>query len=145
MAIESVSFPPPPPLIGTPKKHNLSKFCDYHKDRGHNINDCYHLKRQIEEVIASGKLAHLAKDIHRRNQRGGGLRKGHAKVINMVTTERNRKRSHETGFYGMMEEISFSPIPQNSLANELIILEGTIKGYQVRRIYVDGGSLIRQI
>ncbi|GKA70172.1 hypothetical protein Tco_0776236 [Tanacetum coccineum] len=33
-AIESVSFPKPPPLIGTSKKQNLNKFCDYHGDRG---------------------------------------------------------------------------------------------------------------
>ncbi|GKD48121.1 hypothetical protein Tco_1277097 [Tanacetum coccineum] len=61
--MESVSFPEPPPLIGTPEKQNLNKFCDYHRDRGHNTNDCYQLKKQIEEVVASGKLAHLVKDI----------------------------------------------------------------------------------
>ncbi|GKF25822.1 hypothetical protein Tco_0081716 [Tanacetum coccineum] len=32
---KSVSFPEPPPLIGTPEKQNLNKFCDYHGDRGH--------------------------------------------------------------------------------------------------------------
>ncbi|GJU28279.1 reverse transcriptase domain-containing protein [Tanacetum coccineum] len=41
LAMESVSFPEPPPLIGTPEKQNLNKFCDYHGDRGHNTNDCY--------------------------------------------------------------------------------------------------------
>ncbi|GKA98235.1 hypothetical protein Tco_0826172 [Tanacetum coccineum] len=34
-----------------------------HGKRGHNTNDCYQLKKQIEEVVASGKLAHLVKDI----------------------------------------------------------------------------------
>ncbi|GJT23545.1 hypothetical protein Tco_0893482 [Tanacetum coccineum] len=29
LAMESISFPEPPPLIGTPEKHNLSKICDY--------------------------------------------------------------------------------------------------------------------
>ncbi|GJR55812.1 hypothetical protein Tco_1406333 [Tanacetum coccineum] len=48
---------------GTLEKKNLNKFCDYHGDRGHNTNDCYHLKKQIEEVVASGKLTHLVKDI----------------------------------------------------------------------------------
>ncbi|GJS24520.1 hypothetical protein Tco_0453152 [Tanacetum coccineum] len=71
LAMESVSFPDPPPLIGTPEKQNLNKFCDYHRDRGHNTNDCYQLKKQIEEVMASGKLAHLVKDIRRTNQRNG--------------------------------------------------------------------------
>ncbi|GJT60407.1 reverse transcriptase domain-containing protein [Tanacetum coccineum] len=63
LTVESVSFPEPPPLIETPEKQNLNKFCDYHGDRGHNTNDCYHLKKQIEEAMASGKLAHLVKDI----------------------------------------------------------------------------------
>ncbi|GJW11871.1 reverse transcriptase domain-containing protein [Tanacetum coccineum] len=49
LAMESVSFLPPPPLIGTSEKQTMNKFRDYHGDRGHNTNDCYHLKRQIEE------------------------------------------------------------------------------------------------
>ncbi|GKC17956.1 hypothetical protein Tco_1014738 [Tanacetum coccineum] len=34
LAMESISFPEPPPLIGTPEKQNLNMFCDYHGDRG---------------------------------------------------------------------------------------------------------------
>ncbi|GKB89540.1 hypothetical protein Tco_0961812, partial [Tanacetum coccineum] len=71
LTMESVSFPKPLPLIGTPEKQNLDKFCGYHGNRGHNTNDCYQLKKQIEEAVASGKLAHLVKDIRRNNQRNG--------------------------------------------------------------------------
>ncbi|GJV38270.1 hypothetical protein Tco_1410747 [Tanacetum coccineum] len=63
LAMESISFPEPLPLIGTPEKQNLNKFCNYHGDRGYNTNDCYQLKKQIEEAMASKKLAHLVKDI----------------------------------------------------------------------------------
>ncbi|GJW59789.1 reverse transcriptase domain-containing protein [Tanacetum coccineum] len=73
LAMESISFPEPPPLIGTPKKQNLNKFCDYHRDKGHNTNDCYQLKKQIEESVASGKLAHLVKDIRQNSQRNENL------------------------------------------------------------------------
>nr|GFA44835.1 hypothetical protein [Tanacetum cinerariifolium] len=59
LAVESVSFPEPRPLIKIIKKQNLNKFCDYHEDRGHNPSNCYQLKKQIEEAVASGKLAHL--------------------------------------------------------------------------------------
>ncbi|GKE47557.1 hypothetical protein Tco_1478815 [Tanacetum coccineum] len=41
---------------------------------------------------------------------------------------------------GLTEEIAFSVIPQSSLTDAPIILKGTIEGYNVRRIYVDGGS-----
>ncbi|GJX05556.1 hypothetical protein Tco_0191472 [Tanacetum coccineum] len=61
--MDNVNFPPPPLMVGTPEKRNMNKFCDYHQDRGHNTNDCYHLKKQIEEAVASGRLAHLVKDI----------------------------------------------------------------------------------
>ncbi|GKA63714.1 hypothetical protein Tco_0763320, partial [Tanacetum coccineum] len=63
LAMESVSFPEPPTLIGTPEKKNLNKLCDYHGDKGHNTNDCYQLKKQIEEAVASRKLDHLVKDM----------------------------------------------------------------------------------
>ncbi|GJU88307.1 hypothetical protein Tco_1300730 [Tanacetum coccineum] len=63
--MESINVLASLPLIGTLEKQNLNKFCDYHGDRGNNANDCYHLKKQIEEAVASGKLAHLVKDLRR--------------------------------------------------------------------------------
>nr|GEZ52778.1 reverse transcriptase domain-containing protein [Tanacetum cinerariifolium] len=51
--IWGVYFPEPPPLIETPEKQNMNKFCDYHGDRGHNTNDCYQLKNKIKEAVAS--------------------------------------------------------------------------------------------
>ncbi|GJR26639.1 hypothetical protein Tco_1102871 [Tanacetum coccineum] len=140
LGMESVSFPPPPPLIGTSKKKNLNKFCDYHRDRGHNTNDCYNLKKQIEETVASGKLAHLVKDIRKGNQRNRGQGRRNVKVINMVGLGGNRKRSYKTEKPRVTEEITFPPIPWNSLTDAPIILEGTIEGFWVQRIYVDGGS-----
>ncbi|GKE36873.1 reverse transcriptase domain-containing protein [Tanacetum coccineum] len=140
LAIESVSFLKPPPLIGTPEKQNLNKFWDYHGDRGHNTNDCYQLKKKIEEVVALGKLAHLVKDIHQTNQRNGSQGRNSAKVINMIREGGNRKRSFEEGRFGLTDELTFPAIPRNQLMDEPIILEGIIKGNQVRRILVDGGS-----
>ncbi|GKA62747.1 hypothetical protein Tco_0762266 [Tanacetum coccineum] len=109
LAMESISFLEPPPLIGTSEKHNLNKFCDYHGDRGHNTNDCYQLKKQIEEAVASAKLAHLVKDIRRSNHRNGSQGKNDVKLTFLV-------------------------IPRNSLTDEPIILEGMIKGHQVKKV-----------
>ncbi|GJT42042.1 hypothetical protein Tco_1379434 [Tanacetum coccineum] len=76
LAMDNVDFPPPPSMVGTPEKRNMNKFCDYHQDRGHNTNDCYHLKKQIKEAVASGRLAHLVKDIRQGGQKGKGSAKG---------------------------------------------------------------------
>ncbi|GJY22619.1 hypothetical protein Tco_0396277 [Tanacetum coccineum] len=83
LAMESVNFPPPSPLVGTPKKQNMNKFCYYHGNRGNNTNDCYHLKKQIEEVVTSEKLNHLVKYIRQGNQGNGSQGQGGMKVINM--------------------------------------------------------------
>ncbi|GJZ65437.1 hypothetical protein Tco_0622133 [Tanacetum coccineum] len=140
LEMESVNFPHPPPLVETPEKQNLNKFCDYHGDRGHNTNECHHLKKQIEEALALGKLAHLVKDIRRGNQRNESQGRGGVKFINMVGSEGSRKRPYKMEKPGLTEEIAFPAIPPNSLTYAPIILEGTIKGYHVQRIYIDGRS-----
>ncbi|GJS03229.1 hypothetical protein Tco_0319737 [Tanacetum coccineum] len=96
--MDNVNFPPLPLMVGTSEKRNMNKFCDYHQDRGHNMNDCYYLKKQIEEAVASGRLAHLVKDIRQGGQKGKGSAKGKEKVINMAMIEGFRvRRIHVNG------------------------------------------------
>ncbi|GAA0150051.1 hypothetical protein LIER_37052 [Lithospermum erythrorhizon] len=46
-----------PPRYKTPqKKRDISKFCQYHNDHGHDTNDCRHLKIKIEKLIQRGQL-----------------------------------------------------------------------------------------
>nr|GEZ48966.1 reverse transcriptase domain-containing protein [Tanacetum cinerariifolium] len=61
------TFKKPPNMIS--KARDTSKYCEFHQDYGHDTNICRELKNQIEEVVKSGKLAHLIK----------GSRKGKAK------------------------------------------------------------------
>ncbi|GKA73355.1 hypothetical protein Tco_0779657 [Tanacetum coccineum] len=84
LAMESVSFPEPLPLIGTLEKEHVNKFCDYHGDRGHKPNDCYQLKKQIEEAATSRKLAHLV-----RTSAGiiNGIRTKDGTVLSQLTNE----------------------------------------------------------
>ncbi|GJS31301.1 hypothetical protein Tco_0491921 [Tanacetum coccineum] len=49
----------------------------------------------IKEVVASGRLAHLVKDIRQGGQKGKGLAKGKENVINMVRSQGYRKRPYE--------------------------------------------------
>ncbi|GKA38004.1 reverse transcriptase domain-containing protein [Tanacetum coccineum] len=76
LAMDNVNFPPPPLMVRTPEKQNMNKLCDYHQDRGHNTNDCYHVKKQIGEALATGRLAHLVKDIRQGGQKSNGSAKG---------------------------------------------------------------------
>ena len=42
-------------MKGDPNKHNKNKYCRFHKDHGHDTNECYDLKQRIENLIRQGK------------------------------------------------------------------------------------------
>ena len=43
-------------MKGDLSKRNKSKHCHFHHDHGHDIDECYDLKQQIEVLIKQGKL-----------------------------------------------------------------------------------------
>ncbi|XP_074352605.1 uncharacterized protein LOC141691747 [Apium graveolens] len=47
-------------------KKNPDKYCDYHRDKGHNTDECYHLKKLIERMIKDGKLNQFVRDLRDR-------------------------------------------------------------------------------
>ncbi|XP_027178032.1 uncharacterized protein LOC113777197 [Coffea eugenioides] len=46
----------PPEILGTREKRNSSLYCAYHRDVGHETEDCNDLKREIENLIRQGYL-----------------------------------------------------------------------------------------
>ncbi|GJR12087.1 reverse transcriptase domain-containing protein [Tanacetum coccineum] len=138
--MDNVNFPPPPLMVRTPEKRNMNKFCDYHQDRGHNTNESYHLKKQIEEAVDSRRLAHLVKDIRQGGQKSKGSAKGKEKVINMVRSQGYRKRPYEKVKHWMDNAITFPSVPRYQLMNCPVVVVVMIEGFRVRRIHVDGDS-----
>ncbi|KAI3756292.1 hypothetical protein L1987_56112 [Smallanthus sonchifolius] len=60
---EKLRFEPPRPL--NPKSiRDPKRYCDFHKDTGHDTDHCWHLQKQIDIAIQTGKLSHLLKEIH---------------------------------------------------------------------------------
>ena len=43
-------------MKGNPNKCNRNKYCRFHRDHGHNTDECFDLKQQIENLIRQGKL-----------------------------------------------------------------------------------------
>ncbi|GKB96493.1 hypothetical protein Tco_0982630, partial [Tanacetum coccineum] len=110
-----LQLPPPPLLVGTPKKENLDKYCDYHEEKGHYTNDCFQLKKQLEIALESKKLNHLVKDVRQKGGNQGkqvGNSNNNGKIINMVY------------------EMGYAQKPE-------------VEGYLVRRVFVDQGAAVQ--
>ena len=41
----------PEKMKGDPNKRNKNKYCRFHRDHGHDTDECYDLKQQIENLI----------------------------------------------------------------------------------------------
>ncbi|GKC08606.1 hypothetical protein Tco_1000216, partial [Tanacetum coccineum] len=67
LATEKVSktFEQPPCLLGSRCSRDMSKYCHFHEDHGHDTNQCRELRHQIKEAVRSGQLAHLVKGIEK--------------------------------------------------------------------------------
>ena len=51
----------PRPLHSSPNVRDKNKYCRFHKDHGHNTEDCKDLKKQVEEQIRKRKLQKYVK------------------------------------------------------------------------------------
>ena len=46
----------PEKMKGDPNKRNKNKYFHFHRDHGHDTDECYDLKQQIENLIRQGKI-----------------------------------------------------------------------------------------
>ncbi|XP_038978844.1 uncharacterized protein LOC120109168, partial [Phoenix dactylifera] len=49
-------FRPPPPMRDTVARRNPRKYCRFHRDYGHDMEDCFQLRDDIEALIRRGVL-----------------------------------------------------------------------------------------
>ncbi|KAK1361041.1 hypothetical protein POM88_045515 [Heracleum sosnowskyi] len=65
----------PKPMRADMSKRNQNQFCRFHKEVGHDTDDCWQLKVEIEFLIRTGKLNKFTKDGNQGSQRGNYERK----------------------------------------------------------------------
>ncbi|XP_021714868.1 uncharacterized protein LOC110682831 [Chenopodium quinoa] len=53
---DKFEFEKPQPLRGSAQYRNKNKYCHYHKDVGHDTNDCINLKRLLDKLAEKGML-----------------------------------------------------------------------------------------
>ncbi|GJS00908.1 reverse transcriptase domain-containing protein [Tanacetum coccineum] len=73
------SFEPPPKMFGIKRSRDMSKYCHFHEDYGHDTNDCRHLRIQIQEAVNSGQLSYLVKGIKKERTKSSDTPRGESK------------------------------------------------------------------
>ncbi|GKB18664.1 reverse transcriptase domain-containing protein [Tanacetum coccineum] len=62
-ALEKGKFKAPPPMVTPAEKRDPNKYCEFHADTGHSTDECMQLRKQIDEMIKSGKLSQFIKEL----------------------------------------------------------------------------------
>ena len=55
----------PEKMKGDPNKFIRNKYCRFHRDHGHDMDECFDLKQQIENLIKQGKLRNFLGQNHK--------------------------------------------------------------------------------
>nr|GEV47078.1 reverse transcriptase domain-containing protein [Tanacetum cinerariifolium] len=148
LALDKDKFKAPPPMTTPVEKRNNNKFCEFHKEVGHNTDECMHLRRQIEELIKNGKLARVIKELNQGSgkdqpkaaKKGETYKKDKPLAIMMVQPWQRVARQKITKSFFPSPEISFPPLSDEDRTKGPMIIEAEIGGHFIHRIYVDGGS-----
>ncbi|GJZ23929.1 ribonuclease H-like domain-containing protein [Tanacetum coccineum] len=67
-ALEKGKFKAPPPMVTPAEKRDPNKYCEFHADTGHSMDECMQLRKQIDEMIKSGKLSQFIKELKQSNK-----------------------------------------------------------------------------
>ncbi|XP_071906208.1 uncharacterized protein [Coffea arabica] len=117
---------PPRPLGGDKSRRDQGLYCAYHRDVGHDTEDCRHLKKDIEKLIKRG---HLGGDSHTARR--------HNRPPPMGESSSKRLKMYEEIIYGPEDAV---PLASNN--HEAIVIEVITCNYKVKKVYIDNGSAI---
>ncbi|GKB92257.1 reverse transcriptase domain-containing protein [Tanacetum coccineum] len=88
-ALKKGKFKAPPPMVTPAEKGDPNKYCEIHADTGHNTDECMQLRKQIDEMIKSGKLSQFIKELKQNDKpkipkKGETVRKDKPLAILMI-------------------------------------------------------------
>ena len=148
-----------------PNKYNKNKYCHFHRDHGHDTDECYDLKQQIENLIRQGKLRHFVGRDHKYEKLKGKIKEssrplfGEIRVIIGGTSTRLSSKSKKT-YLKVVQNVQLSgrsPRTRETdklaisftdeeaerihyLHDDAIVITLLIADYMTRRVLVDNGS-----
>ena len=156
MEIEGEGYlPKPTRLRGPLAKRNMKKYCRYHRDYGHDTEECYQLKDEIEALIRRGHLRRYVRgpvprsEVAIPEQVATGAEHDNqptAGVIHMISTGLGSKGTPPPSpkrVKTVNDVITFSESDLQGVQtphDDAVVVSSTIAKYDVKRILVDNGS-----
>ncbi|GFS40591.1 hypothetical protein Acr_00g0069450 [Actinidia rufa] len=150
-----------------PQKRNRNKYCEFHLDHGHNTEDCFQLKEQIDDLIKRGYLRKYvvtrpspnspdrrygdnrptAGDIQTIH---GGFGSGGCSTSSRKKHTRSALRLAEEEIYNLSSSYVGDQIPITFSNDDLrglhlphddaLVVSAVIANFNVQRIVIDNGS-----
>ncbi|GJU89645.1 reverse transcriptase domain-containing protein [Tanacetum coccineum] len=128
------------------EKRNENKFCEFHGEVGHNTDECNHLRKQIKDMLKARKLSHIIRELKQSSGKDQPKKKGKTsgkekpQAILMIQSRQKVISQKITQSFSPNLEMLFPPLRDNEGAKGPLIIEAEIRGHQVHRICIDGGS-----
>nr|GEV25120.1 retrotransposon protein, putative, Ty3-gypsy subclass [Tanacetum cinerariifolium] len=114
----------------------------WRQQEGHNTDERRHLKKQIEEMLKTGKMSHLIKELKQNNEKeqlkaakkGETSGKDKALAILMVQPWERMARQKITQSFSLNTKILFPPLDEDEGTKGPMIIEAEIEGRCIHRI-----------
>ena len=153
-------------MKGDPNKHNRNKYCRFYRDHGHDTDECYDLKQQIENLIRQEKLRNFLGREHKDEKLKGKVEEssrpplGEIRVIIGGSSAGQSAKSKKM-YLKVVQNVQLSGwSPRTTTTDEqaitltdadaervhhphddAIVITLLIADYTTRRVLVDNGSL----
>ncbi|KAD2804944.1 hypothetical protein E3N88_38321 [Mikania micrantha] len=142
---EGLKWEQPRPLRDNPAR-DKSRYYEYHKVHGHDTNDCWHLKKQIEKYHADGDLKHLVGQKKGEKTPKEGKKKDGEVVHEIYTisgkaedSKFNSKRRTRNLEVWMCTLLTV-PACDGCYNTNSLNITAFIRRYKMHRVFVDTGS-----
>ncbi|GKB80479.1 reverse transcriptase domain-containing protein, partial [Tanacetum coccineum] len=144
-ALEKGKFKAPPPMVTPVEKRDPNKYCEFYADTGHSTDECMQVRKQIDEMIKSGKLSQFIKELKQNDKpktqnKGETAEKDKPLAILMIQPWERVAKQRITQSFSSETVISFPSLGEEDGMEGPMIIKAEIGGHFVHRIYVDGGA-----